>query len=298
MSRLGPNYLPKMREALSEFCGEIGIFCTDHGNNLKPGSAAYHELAMSQCPGSLATAWCKAVQLIDSGREHVAAFVRTITNPVQPIACWTCVRSMLEPCALASWLLDPHIDAHTRVRRVFAIRYEAIEQHQKYVRVGDGSDEHLQKLKKRLDEIEREALKLGYPCIVNKNGKRIGIGQKMPSATEVINEMLDEEKMYRLLSAVTHGHDWAIRGLGFSPVPEGGLGRDVGGVPVITFEKQIDVNKLALLGLIAAKAIAKPVWDQCNYAGWDDERLIRVLDRASDKLGLRSIERFWRPPSN
>ena len=93
----------------------------------------------------------------------------------------------------------------------------------------------------------------------------------MPSATEVISLMLDEEEMYRLLSAVTHGHDWAIRGLGFRPVPKSDLRPDVGGVPVTMFEKQVDVAKLALLGLIAAKAFARPVWDQCNYAGWDNE---------------------------
>ena len=180
MSKLRPNYLPVMREALFQFCGAIGIFCTDHGNKPKPGSPADHELAISPCPESLATAWCKAVQLIDSGREHVAAFVRTITEPVQPIVCWTCVRSMLEPCSLASWLLDPHIDAHTRVGRVFAIRYEGIEQYQKYVRLAGGSDEHLQRIKKRLDEMERDALKLGYSCIINKSVNGLGLVRKCP----------------------------------------------------------------------------------------------------------------------
>ena len=62
------------------------------------------------------------------------------------------------------------------------------------------------------------------------------------------------------------------------------------------YEKQVDVAKLALLGLTAAKAFAWPVWDQCNYAGWGNERLIDVLDSIFDKLGLKSSERFWRPP--
>ena len=298
MSGLRSDYLAVMRDALSQFCGEIRIFYTDHGNTPNLGSPARHELAVSSCSESLVTAWCKAVQLIESGGEHVAAFVRTITEPIQPIACWTCVRSMLEPCSLASWLLDPDIDAHTRVCRVFAIRYEGIEQYLKYGSVTGASDELLQRIKKRLGEIERDALTLGYPRIVNKNGKRIGIGQKMPSATEVINRMLDEGKMYRLLSAVTHGHDWAIRELAFRPVPEGDLSPKVAGVPVTMFERQVDVNKLALLGLTAAKAFARPVWDQCNYAGWDIERLIGVLDSTFDKLGLRSSKRFWSAPRN
>ena len=297
MSGLQPDYLSVMRAALSHLCDEIRSFSADHGNNLNPGSPAEHELALSPCPRSLVTAWCRAAQLIESGGEHVTAFVKTITEPMEPIACWTCVRSMLESCALASWLLDPHIDARTRVGRVYALRYEGMEQQLKFLRATGGSDEGLQNLKKRLDEVESDALMLGYPSIVDKKRKRIGIGQKMPSATEVINQMLDEEEMYRLLSAVTHGHDWAIRGLGFHPVPDGVLRPDVGGVPVTMFEKQVDVTKLALPGLIAAKAFARPVWDQCNYAGWDTERLIDVLDSTFDKLYLlNSSERFWRPP--
>ena len=75
----------------------------------------------------------------------------------------------------------------------------------------------MQSSEKRSDEVEQVALKLGYPPIVDKKGKRLGIGQK-PSATEVVKLMLDKEEMYRLLSAVTHGQGWAIRWIGFSPV--------------------------------------------------------------------------------
>ena len=191
---------------------------------------------------------------------------------------------MLESCSLASWLLDPHINAHTRVGRVFAIRYRGMEQQLKYVRATGGRDEYLQRLEKRIDEVEQDARKLGYPLLANKTGKRSGIGQKMLTATEVIKVMLDEEEMYRLLSAVTHGHDWAIRALGFSPIPKGDLRPYVGRVPVTMFEKTLDVDRLALLGLTAAKALAKPVWDKCNYAGWDKERLIGVLHSTFNKL--------------
>ena len=298
MSGLGPDYLAVMRDALFQFCGEIRIFYTDHGNMPNQGSPADHEKAMSPCSELLVIAWCKAVQLIESGGEHVAAYVRTISEPIQPIACWTSARSMLEPCSLASWLLDQNIDTHTRVGRVFAMRYEGIEQHLKYSSVTGASDELLQGSKKRLDDIERHALSLGYPRIVNKNGKRIGIGQKMPSATEVIHDMLDEEKLYRLLSAVTHGHDWAIRELAFRPLLEGNLSPNTAKVGVSKFEKRVDVNKLALLGLTVAKAFARPVWDQCNYAGWDIERLIGVFDSTFDKLGLRLSKRFWSAPRN
>ena len=293
MSELKQHYLPAMREALSSFYDEIRSFHADHGLTLAPGSMAMTEHAASPHPESLVTAWSIATILIDSGSEHVTAFVKTITEPMETVACLTCVRSMLESCSLASWLLDPHISAHTRVGRVFAIRYEGMEQQLKYLRTTGERDDYLQRLQKRIDEVEQVARELGYPIFVNKKGHRFGIGQKMISATEVIKLMLDKEEMYRLLSAVTHGHDWAIRALSFSPVPEGDLRPYVGGVPVIMFEKTLDVDKLALFGLTAAKAFAKPVWDKCNYAGWDKERLIGVLDSTFDELGASSGERFW-----
>ena len=298
MSILRPDYLPRMRGALSNFCDETRSFHADHGDDPVPGSPAVREQVGSQRPELLVTAWCMALQLIESASDHAAAFVKTITPPIQPIACWTCARSMLETCSLASWLLDPHVSAHTRVKRGFAIRYKEIEQYLKYVRTIDGRDEDLQRIKKRIVDVERDACELGYPPVTNKMRKRIGIGQVMPTVTTVIKCILDEEGMYRLSSAVIHGQSWATRTLGSRRVPEGDSKPTIGGVPVARFQKDVDIDKLAPLGLTVAKAFAKPVWDNCNYVGWDKERLIVVLDSTYDKLGLKSSERFWRPPKD
>ena len=192
---------------------------------------------------------------------------------------------MLEPCALASWLLDPRIDAHTRVGRVLALRYAGLEQQLKLIRADVESENYLQEIQgtnDRIDEVEQDALETGYAPIA-----------KMPSATDVIKLMLDEESTYRLLSAVTHGHSWALTDLGFTRAPEGDPSPDVGGVSVAMFEKTVNVTNLALSGLTMARAFAKPVWDKCNYAGWDKERLIGVLDRTFDELLAKPTERFW-----
>ena len=299
MSKPGPDYLRVMREALFRFYNEISSFHADHGNVLAPGSPAVNEQAASKHPVSLIAGWSIATMLIESGGQHVTAFAKTITAPAEPIACLTCVRSMLESCALAAWLLDPRIDAHTRVGRVFAIRYEGMEQCRKYVQATGENNNHLkviQELRNRIDKVEQDALNLDYDRVVDKKGNRIGIGEKMPSATEVIKLMLDEESKYRLLSAVAHGHEWAIRVLGFSPVPRGDRRPDVGGVPVTMFEKTVDVEKLAVFGLTMANAYAKPVWYKCNYAGWDKERLVGVFESTFDELRIQSSWRFWRPP--
>ena len=290
---LTPAYLSVMREALPRFCDDIRSFHADYSNGFSPGSPAVHEQAASPRPQSLVNAWSQSALLIELGSEHITAFVKTITEPVEVLACLTCIRSMLEPCGLASWLLDPRIDAHTRVGRVFALRYDRLEQQRKFIRAAGGSENDLQKIKDRIDAVARDALEIGYAPILNKKGKRLGIGEEMPSATEVIKSMLDEESTYRLLSAVTHGHSWALIRLGFSPVSEGDLSPNVGGISVAMVEKTVNVTNLVVSGLAMARAFAKPVWDKCNYAGWDKARLIGVLDNTFDKLGAAPTERFW-----
>jgi len=298
MAELGPDYIANLREALSIFYADLGKFYKDQANAPGPTSQAANEQATFQRPESLVTAWSIATLLIESGGEHVTAFVKTITEPVEPIAAWTCVRSMLESCALASWLLDPGIDATARVGRVFALRFEGLEQQLKFGRVAGVSDSELEATKKRIDDAEQVALNEGYPVVVNSRGKRIGIGQQMPSATEVIHLMLGEEPKYRLLSAVAHGHSWAILQLGFKRVTDHPRGVRIGGVPVSGFEKTAYIEGMSLLGLLAARALARPVWHQCSYFGWNKAQLKVLLDSAFDKLRATASVRFWRSPSS
>src|SRR5438067_518039 len=104
------EYLAIMREGLSGFCRDASEFVQSQGRVPKAGSQAATEQATCARPESIVTAQSLALTLLESSSEHVMAFVKTITNPVETIACWTCIRSMLESSALAAWLLDPSID--------------------------------------------------------------------------------------------------------------------------------------------------------------------------------------------
>ena len=83
MSELGPDYLPAMREALSRFCNEMRSFHADQSLDPAPGSPAVNECATAPRPESLVTAWSITTMLIESGGEHVTAFVKTITEPME-----------------------------------------------------------------------------------------------------------------------------------------------------------------------------------------------------------------------
>jgi len=90
MAELGPEYIASMREALSSFYDDVGSFTQDQGGRPAHGSQADTERATFPKPESLITTWSIATLLIESGGEHVTAFVKTITEPMEPIACWTC----------------------------------------------------------------------------------------------------------------------------------------------------------------------------------------------------------------
>ena len=296
MAKFSPDYIAGMRETLSNFYGEAANYTKDQGLGPAPRSQAATEQATFPRSESLVTAQSLANQLIESGGEHLTAFVKTITEPTEPIACWTCVRSLLEPCALAAWLLEPGIDARTRVGRVFALRYEGLDQRVKFGWAVGRHKNELKELQDRINDVEQIALKLGYLPIKDRKGKRIGIAQQMPGTTEVIKEMLDEEAMYRLLSAVAHGHSWAIIQLGFKPIADEAGGLQIGGVKARGLEKNAFVDGIAYLGLLAAKVLARPLWYRCRYFGWDEARLIGLLEGVFDRLQAKPEVRFWRVP--
>ena len=151
----------------------------------------------------------------------------------------------------------------------------------------------IEKLKARINEVEQDALADGFQPVTDKHGKRIGIGQPMPVATDMIEDVLGEGKMYCILSAVTHGHSYAIRGLNYVPVEQPGQG-SYGDVPVKTFQKCVNIAGIALLGLCAARALARPLWNQCHYFGWNALRLEELLENVCDKIGDKPEHRFWR----
>ena len=288
---LGPEYLQDMQKALRMFCTDVGQFIHSYGSVPAVGSQAETEKNTFARPESVVTAWGIGATLIEFGGDHVSLFVKTLDSPVEIIACWTCIRSMLESCSVAAWLLDPSIDAKTRVGRVFAHRYEGLEQQLKLGKALGRSAKEIADEEVRIDGIEAIVLKLGYARILNRKGERIGLCQPTPNATEMIENVLGEGVMYRMLSGVAHGHHWAINGLCFKPTTDD---LDLGGVTVTKFERTDDIQGIALLGLCAMKSIARPIWNQCHYFGWDTLKLEEIFENVADMLQASEDRRFWR----
>jgi hypothetical protein len=281
------------RNSLNQFHDEAAAFIRSQGTDPLAGSVAAQERATFPNPESLYTVAAIANILLESVGEHVTAFVKTMTEPVEPLACWTCVRSMLESSAIAAWLFEPGIDVKTRVGRAFAHRYEGLEQQVKFAKAIGLPDAAMDKQETHINNVENLAVSLGFTRLRNKNNQRMGIGQVMPSATEIIKRMLDEEQAYRLLSAVAHGHTWALQQLGFRQ----GASRvsPTDGVSTTELSKGSGtIEGYGYLTTLAAKSLGLPLWYQCVYFGWDQDRLLKLLESIYDQIKAKDGIRFWR----
>jgi hypothetical protein len=282
---VAPEYVATMRNWLTSFHKQSASFIAAYGGLPAEHSQALKEQSSYANPEKVVSACALGMQLIEFGADHLSAFVKIITEPIEQMSAWTCVRSMLEGCSVSAWLLDPSIDSHTRVGRTFALRYEGMQSELKFMRVSGFPQHDQQKTKERIDAVEQEAIAAGFAPVLNKKGERIGIGQQMPSATDIIQTVLNDGKMYCLLSAVSHAHAYAIRGLNYLRFEPGD---DVlSNVPVLAFKKNANLPGLALLGLSASMAMARPLWNQCLYYGWDSLRFEEILERTFDGLDVK-----------
>jgi hypothetical protein len=287
------DYLLRMCDSLDWFYREAGKLIDGYQSKPAAGSQAARESSTYPREESLVTVWGIGLQLIEFGGDHLSAFVKTVTEPAEVIACWTCIRSMLESCAISCWLLDPSIDVQTRVGRAYAHRYEGLVQQLKFGRCAGVSMADISAAEQHIVKVEQDAISLGFTQLKDRNGRRNGIGVLGLSATDVIKKELDEEKMYRLLSGIAHGHWWAIHGLGFVP-SKTAQQVNVGDISAIRFEKQANANGIALLGCCGTKALIRPLWHCCRYFGWDEMKFEELFENVADRLQLNVGPRFWR----
>jgi hypothetical protein len=82
-----------------------------HSPTVRIRNLAQSEIRDFRRPQSVHTAQPQARILVEVAADQLTALVKTVTKPVETVAPYTCVRSLLEGAALACWLFDPAIDA-------------------------------------------------------------------------------------------------------------------------------------------------------------------------------------------
>ena len=288
---LSKDDLARMRDVLAAFRDQLAAFAQAYGPLPRAGSICESELKTFVRQESLHTAHSQTWILMEVIADQLTAFVKTLMEPVETIAPYTCVRSLLEAAALACWLLDPEIDAKIRVSRSLALRFEGMDQQARWAKAA-GYDPA--RGKQRLQDVIVVAAEMGYEPVIDARGRVSGAGQHMPSVTTLIHSVLDEEPLYRLLSAVAHGHTWALQQLSFQRAPEFDIASPISGRNLSGVTKGTSGSAFALLLLVAAQSFGRAVWLQAAYFGWDVAALVDILERSFDDLGASDSFRFWR----
>jgi hypothetical protein len=259
---------------------KTGAFFESQGLDPNSNSIAAKELQAFKRPKSLFTAYSQGVSLIDVAADHLIAFTKTITEPAQSIAPWTITRSVLEVSALSSWLLDTKINSHERVQRSLALRYEGLSQQVKFVQsIGQPAEI----INKRIEEIELIAEGLGFSKLRNRKDERTGIGQVMPSVTEIIRDTLNEESYYRLYSAMAHSHHWAYSQLSYRVVEELALQKS----DTVLVEKHLSLELLWWLCVKVAHYFSQPIKYKCELYGFDLESMDTIISDVFKGIGVR-----------
>jgi hypothetical protein len=240
-------------------------------------------------------AFLQGTVLIEVAADQLMALSKTLTEPIQTIAPWTCLRAILESSAVASWMLDPTIDSKARASRGIAYRYEGLIQQRKYANAM-GDIDNVDKLDARIDNVETKALSVGFAKVLDKNGKRIGIGQYMPELAALIKTALDDEDLYRVSSFVIHGNLSILRQLSLqkssiSPI-------QYNNVELHMFKKSLAPENVVLLCEKAVNSVGRPVWYKCQLFGWDEAELTSILEKAADAVYTTDNRRFWRNIGN
>jgi hypothetical protein len=259
------------------------------------GSPLALDLASATRPESIATAVSIGDLALEYAADHLSAFARLMSEPIEVLACFTCIRSMLEMSAIGAWVLDPAISSHDRVQRVFAKRFEGLEQQLKFGRCSSLDARKISDIENRIQHIESEALLAGYPKYRSpKNGRITAVGMPMPGATDMIRDVLDDEWLYRLLSAVAHGEHWAIVQLGFENVTGQQGSFSLGATQMSRFRKAVSTNCFALLGLHGFLAFGRVLWNKARYSGWPLPAVRSILDEVADAMSAKPDVRFWK----
>ena len=295
MTSFTTNSANKMVQKFQLFLNDLHEFRRIHiAHGPAVHSLAASEKALFADPERLMTVYSQGIVLLELTEDHAESFIRCVAEPALSFAVWTNVRTVLESSALAAWLLDEHISVKERVQRSLAFRYEGLEQQRKLLN-SIGRHKERDGLMQRIDSIEQSAVSLGYSSVVDKNQKRIGIGQVMPPITEIIRDVLDEETTYRILSGVAHGHSWALTQLGMQVLDtQNCTAWDAIDANTKSVQKHLRPEGVGYLCAIVATAYTKALWHTAHLFDWNPNHLEGILERNFDRMNLTEAVRHWR----
>ena len=140
--------------------------------------------------------------------------------------------------------------------------------------------------------MEQVALSLGFNQVLDKNGKRIGIGMIMPGSTKLMESVLDEELTYRILSGLAHGQSWALQQLSFQLTQVDASDIQINTLPsgINIIERTLKPIHIIAICQILAKAFSKTIYYASIIFGWDRGELEKIVKDHFIEIGIENYE--------
>src|SRR5689334_24770729 len=110
MTTITPDDAIRMVRIVHDLHEEMARLLNEYGYPPLAKSQADQEIRSFPRRESVITAYGQGSVLIEVVADQAIAFTKTLTEPVQTIAPWTCVRALLEASAVERWLFDPNLD--------------------------------------------------------------------------------------------------------------------------------------------------------------------------------------------
>ncbi|EMI27182.1 hypothetical protein [Rhodopirellula europaea] len=285
--QLPNSYAENIRKSIEMLCDRSSLLIASQVPSWCNSSILAREVALSPAANALENAKSTGQLLLTHSFDHLAAF-RQLLDPKEPVcsvAIYTCARGTLETAAISKWLVDPQIGCAERIRRVFAMRVDSINEQRKAANA-NGDAALADKADKRIAQVLNEAQGFGVPV----DAKKV-IGGK-PGATAIIQQCLQMEMLYRMLSALSHGQHWAIRGLSMQEVKADdtpGIARTDGKY----FEPAVRMNYLAVIAKETVSATCIALHANAVFNGWNTVPFINLFEDVFAHLKLGTPRSIW-----
>jgi len=264
------------------------------------GSIAFNELQFSSSRENTRTALMQGEMLVEISTDHLTAFAKTLELPVETIAPWTCVRSAIESSALGVWLMAPEIGRKCRILRALLFRHEGLRQQMKFLSQ-ERMSERETKARDRIREVESQLRSIADADLGRrlKKSKPEGKSRLMPSVTEIVGNIPGKDQAYRLLSAIAHGHFWALHRQSFGPIESEQL-RAVSskGPPdrtEILHTKRLSAQSVAYLSCELLDSFLAILWNKFKLYGCDTNRLVVTFRQSYERMGVQPSVGFYTP---
>lgn len=104
----------------------------------------------------------------------------------------------------------------------------------------------------------------------------------------MISGVLGDEWLYRLLSSIAHGQNWALRQIGFIE-----LSKDPSNESSFVKKREFP-EAVLLVSLHGMLAFSRLIWNTVGYRQSDRLAFEELLETTMDRLGVVNALRFWR----